>query len=162
MADRIKTQIQFKKALWTCPTCGQEDLEDRPVGGGASYTHSCSKCLTKFNQSGSNMREYNGILTYTPEEYSILSEEKIAEDKQTAFDGWIYDIKNPQPYVEPSKEDYKNLYEEKTKEAQEYLNGFMEKATVEELSKLKTSILSKADEVQEKIEIKDAKIIVEK
>jgi len=26
--DRILTQIIFKKVLWTCPKCGQEDTED--------------------------------------------------------------------------------------------------------------------------------------
>jgi predicted RNA-binding Zn-ribbon protein involved in translation (DUF1610 family) len=41
MNDRIRIQVMFRKAIWICPNCGQEDIEDRPIEGGASYEHDC-------------------------------------------------------------------------------------------------------------------------
>ncbi len=79
--DRVVVQVQFKKAIWTCPACGQEDIEDRPMGGGASYVHACSKCGNEFNQSGPNMKEYNGSINYTPEQYEKLKAEDLTAEK---------------------------------------------------------------------------------
>lgn len=101
--DRVRVQIQFKKAIWTCPVCGLEEIEDRPMNGGASYEHTCANGH-KFNQSGLNMREYNGSVSYTEEEYAKKTEEDIAIDKQKPCDDWLYSVKNPPPYVEPTKE----------------------------------------------------------
>ena len=47
--DRIRIQIQFRKAIWTCPKCGQEDFEDFNIAGGNIYEHNCSKCNVWFN-----------------------------------------------------------------------------------------------------------------
>lgn len=105
MMDRIMTQIRFKRVLWTCPKCGQEDFEDRNMSGGQSYEHSCSVCLAKFNQSGTNMREYNGVICYTPEEYKTLKDEDLIKTKQVLVDKWLYEVKNPPPYIEPTPEE---------------------------------------------------------
>src|SRR4030042_584267 len=67
-ADRVSVQVEFKKFIWLCPVCGQEDIVDANVGGGNEYIHTCKNGHT-FNQSGPNMKEYNGTLRYTPEEY---------------------------------------------------------------------------------------------
>jgi len=101
--DRVIVQVQFKKFLWICPVCSQEDAEDRPVGGGASYEHTCSKCKQKFNQT--HAKEYNGTVTYTPTEYGKLKGEELATEKSKRFTAWVTEIKNPPAYIEPSKED---------------------------------------------------------
>ena len=103
--DRIVVQVQFKKALWTCPFCKQEDVEDRPMGGGASYEHTCSACGKKFNQSGPNMKEYNGSINYSEAEYKSIADKAIEDEKTARYDAWIYEVKNPPAYVEPSKAD---------------------------------------------------------
>jgi len=103
--DRITVQVRFSKAIWTCPKCGQEDFEDRNMSGGDSYEHTCSVCSYIFNQSCNQMREYNGSLNYTPEEYEVVKSEDIATAKQILVDKWLYDVKNPPAYVEPTKEE---------------------------------------------------------
>lgn len=113
MADRVNVQVQFKKAVWTCPACGQEDIEDRPMEGGASYVHTCSKCGKEFNQSGPNMREYNGSINYTPEQYEALKSEDLAVEKKKRCDDWLYSVKNPPPYVEPKS--FELIAEKETK-----------------------------------------------
>lgn len=141
--DRILTQIMFKKVLWACPSCGQEDTEDFNVGGGNTYEHNCSNCSTHFNQSGSNMREYNGCINIAVDDYATMTPQDVASLKQERFDAWVTMIKNPPAYVEPSKEDYENLYLEKTKEADEYLVKYAEKATLSELIVIKDNIVAK-------------------
>jgi hypothetical protein len=115
MADRIRVQIQFKKFLWACPLCSEEEWEDRPMEGGVSYEHICKNGHT-FNQSGSNMKEYNGTVNYTQAEYKVLKAEDLAKDKQKPADDWIYSVKNPIPYVEPKVEDIDRMILEKQQE----------------------------------------------
>ena len=103
MADRIRVQVQFKKVLWICPRCALEEWEDRPMEGGAEYVHTCKNGHT-FNQSAGAMREYNGTVNYTPEEYEVVKAEDLALAKQKPADDWLYSVKNPPPYVEPTKE----------------------------------------------------------
>ena len=105
MSDRIIVQVQFKKFIWLCPKCGQEDIVDAKVGGGNEYVHTCSKCAAEFNQSGPNMKEYNGSINYTPTEYESLKAEDLATAKKSRCDKWLYDWKNPPEYVEPTKAD---------------------------------------------------------
>ena len=102
--DRIRIQRIFKRVLWTCPSCSQEDYEDRNMTGGNEYIHICSSCSKEFNQSCGAMREYNGCLSYTPEEYDTIKEEDVTTTKDTLVAEWVYKIKNPAPYVEPTKE----------------------------------------------------------
>ncbi len=116
MADRIRIQVIFRKVIWACPSCGQEDFEDRNMSGGDSYEHDCSNCSAHFNQSGPNMREYNGSVKYTPEEYEALKDGELATAKQALVDKWLYDVKNPPAYVEPTKE---QLETEKTEKQAE-------------------------------------------
>ena len=101
--DRIRVQVQFKKFLWICPKCQVEEWEDRPMGGGASYVHTCINGHT-FNSTCGNAKEYNGTVNYTPEEYEKVTVEELALAKQKPADDWIYSVKNPPPYVEPTKE----------------------------------------------------------
>ena len=115
--DRIRVQIQFRRFLWTCPKCKKEDYEDRDMAGGQSYEHTCSACAAKFNQT--HMKEYNGCITYTPEEYEVIKEQDVAEKKQALVDKWVYDVKNPPPYVEPSREDLEKMLADKQAEVSE-------------------------------------------
>lgn len=102
--DRVRVQVQFKKVLWVCPVCGLEEAEDRNVSGGDSYVHTCANGHS-FNQSGQNMREYNGTISYTEDEYAKVTEKDLSDVKTSVFDSWVYSIKNPPPYVEPTKEE---------------------------------------------------------
>lgn len=113
--DRTSVRVEFKKALWTCPVCQVEEVEDRPVNGGASYEHTCINGHI-FNQSGPNMKEYNGALSYPKDTFDSVKQEDIDTEKQTRMDKWIYDIKHPVPYVEPDNETLEKLILEKQEE----------------------------------------------
>jgi hypothetical protein len=102
--DRVSVRVEYKKALWTCPICGIEEIEDRPVSGGASYEHTCKNGHT-FNQSGPNMKEYNGTVSYSEAEYAQKKSEDIAKEKKDKCDAWLYEVKHPAPYIEPTKAD---------------------------------------------------------
>jgi hypothetical protein len=115
MADRIRVQVQYRKALWTCPTCKVEEWEDRPMEGGAEYTHTC-KNGHKFNQSCGAMKEYNGTVNYTPEDYDKLDPKDLETAKQKPADDWLYSVKNPPPYVEPTKQELEKMLAEKQAE----------------------------------------------
>jgi len=112
MADRIRIQVQFRKAWWMCPSCGQEDYEDFNVAGGNTYEHHCSHCNAWFN----NFKEYNGCLSFSPEEYDKLAEKDISDAKTIIIDKWVYDVKNPPPYVEPTKAQLEAEKEQKLQE----------------------------------------------
>jgi len=116
MADRINVQVVFKKFWWTCPVCGQEDIEDANVGGGNTYEHDCSKCAAHFNQSGNNMREYNNSVTMLKADYDLSTVNSITDKKTAMFEKWVYEVKNPKPYVEPTVEVLEQLKAEKQAE----------------------------------------------
>jgi len=103
--DRIMVQVRFKKVLWTCPSCSQEDEEDMNVAGGNTYEHDCSSCFAHFNQSNNNMKTCSGLVTMLKSEYDAKDEAEIAIEKQSVFDKTVYAWKNPPEYVEPTKED---------------------------------------------------------
>lgn len=115
MSDRIRIQVQFKKFVWTCPICAVEEFEDRPMEGGASYEHTCVNGH-KFNQSGSNKREYNGTVNYTEAEYAVKTDKDLADKKQAIVDAWLKEVKNPPPYIEPTREELEKLKAEKQEE----------------------------------------------
>ena len=98
--DRIIVQRQFRKALWTCP-CGQEDTTDLNLGTPSVYEHNCSAC-GKWSNS---FKEYNGCLTYSPEEYEKLGEQEITAEKEKRVSEWIVETKKPIVIYEPTKED---------------------------------------------------------
>jgi len=98
-------QVRFKKVLWTCPSCSQEDEEEMNVAGGNTYEHDCSSCLAHFNQSNNNMRVCDGLVTMLKSEYDAKDEAQITIEKQSVFDKTVYGWKNPAEYVEPSKEE---------------------------------------------------------
>jgi hypothetical protein len=158
--DRVRIQVQFKKFIWLCPVCGLEDIVDAKMEGGNEYVHTCANGHS-FNQSGPNMKEYNGTVNYTPEEYEKKTEEDVAVDKQKPCDDWLYSVKNPPAYVEPTKEDYQRMYEEKMAEAQVNLSLFAEKATEAELTILKTDAVAQVDAVVKVVEVREAPIDVE-
>jgi uncharacterized protein YydD (DUF2326 family) len=99
--DRIKIQIQFRKAIWVCPKCSQEDYEDLNVNGGNKYEHNCSNCGTWSN----NFRVYNDTLDFSPEEYNKIKPEDIIIKKQEKFNNHLNILKNPIPYVDPTPEE---------------------------------------------------------
>lgn len=102
--DRISVRVEFKKFVWTCPQCANEEITDQSPSGGNEYEHICSKCGAKFNQSGSNMKEYNGCLQYPFDVYPSVKKEDIDKEKWDRCDKWIYEMKHPVPYVEPTVE----------------------------------------------------------
>ncbi len=115
MTDLIQVKVEFKKFIWTCPVCGLEDIVDASVGGGNEYEHTC-KNGHKFNQSGSNMREYNGCLSYPYSEYPAVKSDDIEKEKSTRCDAWLYSVKNPPPYTPPTAEDIDRMIAEKQTE----------------------------------------------
>lgn len=117
--DRIEniTKRTFRKFLWICPVCQVEEMEDRDMAGGQSYEHTC-KNGHKFNQSAGHMKEFNHCLTYTTDEYEKLSEQEIADKKQVKFDEWVYEIKHPKPYIEPTPEMLQQEIDSKLQEIQ--------------------------------------------
>jgi hypothetical protein len=98
--DRVRIQRTFRKAYWIC-SCGQEDTTDLNLGTPSVYEHNCSAC----NKWSNSFKEYNGNLSYTPEEYDKIKEEDVELEKTKRVDNWIYEIKHPFPYVEPTKEE---------------------------------------------------------
>lgn len=99
--DRVRIQIQFRKAIWVCLKCSQEDYEDLNVNGGNIYEHNCSKCGTWSN----NFRVYNDTLDFSPEEYDKIKQEDIINKKQEKFNNHLNILKNPIPYIEPTPEE---------------------------------------------------------
>ena len=144
--DRVMSQVRFKKALWTCPKCSQEDTEDRNMSGGDSYEHDCSACSYHFNQSGNNMWEYNGCLGYLKDDYESKKQEDIDKDKQERFDNAVYDKKNPPPYQEPTKWEVEQMVNEKVDEAIRYLEEYGDKSADFEFLKLKSDIIQEISE----------------
>jgi len=149
--DTITTQIRFKKVLWVCPSCGKEDEEEQNASGGNTYEHVCSNCAAFFNSSGNNMKTYNGCLNIDSEEYKTLSEQEIYNRKQSLFNSWIYLMKNPPLYVEPTKKEFKDLYDQRTAEADKYLTEFAKTATLEELIAVKKATTNKMIVLEEQI-----------
>jgi hypothetical protein len=99
--DRIQVKVEFKKALWTCPVCSQEDYEDMNPAGGNTYSHNCSNCNEWFN----TFKEYNGVLSYPFEKFDLIDKETIAAQKNIAMVKWVTEIKNPFIPKEPTKEE---------------------------------------------------------
>ena len=145
--DRVKVQVQFRKALWACP--GGDEITDLNVGTPSVYEHNC-KDGTWLN----SFKEYNGILTYTPEEFEKADSKEKELAKTEAVDKWVYEIKHPAPYVEPSKDDYFKMYQSRIAEAQENLDKYSTLATAEELQAVKADLSAKVDSVQTSIEAK--------
>lgn len=119
MADRIMTQVKFWKALWTCPECKTEDVVEMNLAGGNEYVHTCSHCGKEFNQSCNNMRSFRGCVTYSKTEYDAKKSAEIETDKTALFNKWVYEIKNPPKYVEPTKEELEKMRDEKQSEIDE-------------------------------------------
>ena len=161
MSDRIMVQVRFKKLLWVCPSCGQEDVVDANPSGGNTYEHNCSACDQWFN----SFKTYDGMLTIPQEEFDKKTEQDIVDDKTAQFDGWLYEVKNPPVVVEPSKEDLQSLYEQKVTEANRQLEILTEKLTSEELAVVKASIDAQSAElsaqigskITEKVAVEEAK-----
>ncbi len=101
MADMVVVQVRFRKALWICPQCGQEDVEDFNVEGGNKYEHNCSNCNTWFN----TFKDYHGVLSMSSSEYASKQQKDIDGEKKKKFDDWVLSIKNPPAVVEPTKEE---------------------------------------------------------
>jgi hypothetical protein len=100
MNDRISVRVEFKKALWICPFCSQEDIEDLNVSGGNKYEHECSSCGKWFN----SFKSFSSALTFPYETYPEIKKEDIDAEKTRLCEQWSYSIKNPPPVVEPTKQ----------------------------------------------------------
>ena len=110
--DRVNVQVQFRKALWSCPS-GNE-ITDLNVGTPSVYEHTCSDG-TWLN----SFKEYNGVLTYTPEEFEKADSKEKDTAKDKLVNDWLYQVKNPPVYIEPTPEDLQKEIDSKTQEIQE-------------------------------------------
>ena len=128
--DRIKVQVEFRKALWTCPVCGIEEIENRPMEGGASYEHIC-KNGHKFNQSAGAMKEYNSVISYPYTDYPTVTQKEIDDEKTVRMDKWIYEIKHPAPYTPPTKAELEKMRDDKLQEAEELQRQIDEKTIID-------------------------------
>ena len=153
MADRTQIQVRFKKAIWVCANCGQEDFTDLNVSGGDTYEHNCSNC----NEWTNKFIRYSGSLNYSPTEYygnpdatpdpiPAKTEQDIADDKQALVDKWWYAYKNPPAYVEPSVDDHKNIIDGRMEEIRAELLRLKEKLTDQELQTYKDVLKDTLDD----------------
>jgi hypothetical protein len=97
--DRVNVQHCFRKALWQCPD-GTEETTDLNVGGGNTYEHTC-----KNGMWTNTFKEYNGCISYPYSEYPKVKTEEITSEKTKCYNAWVYEIKHPAPYIEPTPED---------------------------------------------------------
>lgn len=146
--DRVNVQVMFKKFVWTCPTCQAEDIVDANVGGDNTYTHTCVNGHS-FNQSGSNMREYNGCLSYTPTEYENETAEGKASKKAERVNQFIYDYKNPPVYVDPSAEDYVNMINDHMAQVEELGAKLKAKTTQDKINEVGDGVIEKGQKIKE-------------
>jgi len=109
--DRVKVQVQFRKALWACP--GGDEITDLNVGTPSVYEHNC-KDGTWLN----SFKEYNGILTYTPEEFEKADSKEKELAKTEAVDKWVYEREHQPVYVEPKPEEIQAQIDAKEAEIQ--------------------------------------------
>ena len=109
--DRVNVQVRFRRGIFTCK-CGQEDIVDWSMSGGNTYENNCSKCGAWSN----SFTNYSGCISYTPEEYEALKAEDIVQAKDDLVADFIYQQKNPPPYVEPTAEEVQKMIDEKQAE----------------------------------------------
>jgi len=119
MSEKVIIQVRFIKFIWLCPACKHEDIIDANVGGGNDYTHTCSKCSEKFNQSGPNLKEFHGTLAYTEEEYENLDQTKHEAAKKTRCDEWLTGWKNPPSDAALTVKDLERMIEKRQTEISE-------------------------------------------
>ena len=119
--DRVKTIIQFKQIVWTCPKCMTEDIVDASMDGGNSYEHDCSKCGTHFNGpiGRPGRLEYTDNVSLTPEEFAEAKAEDIATHKRQRVAEWFDGWKNPPKSVEPTAADLEAEQAELVKRVEE-------------------------------------------
>lgn len=96
--DRLQVRRTFRKAWWICK-CGQEDYTDLNVGTPSVYEHNCSVC----GQWSNSFKEYNSTIDYPYDKYADVKEADVEKEKTARLDAWVYGVKNPVPYVEPTK-----------------------------------------------------------
>jgi len=91
----------FRKAYWVCKNCGQEDVTDLNMDGNNEYEHNCSHC----NEWSNSFKNFSSNLSYALEKYEAIKSEDLTTAKDTLITDWIYTIKNPPVYIEPTKEE---------------------------------------------------------
>jgi len=121
--DRTKIVIQFKQIIWTCPSCGQEDIVDANMDGGNVYEHDCSVCQTHFNGpvGRPGRLDYTGTVSLTPEEHTESNIESIKTRKCEIVNKWMDGIKNPPKAIEPTAADLEKEHEDLIRRAEELL-----------------------------------------
>ena len=111
--DTINVQVRFVKGIFACP--GGDEIVDWSTKGGNEYEHIC-KDGTWLN----SFKRYEGSINYSKEEYEKVKTEDITKEKQKRVDDWLYQVKNPPPYIEPTEADYKQMIDEKLAEINSY------------------------------------------
>lgn len=97
--DRVKVQVQFRKLIFQCKD-GTEEVVDANMSGGNTYEHVCAD-----GQWTNSFLNYDGNLSFTPDEYEHTDSKEMTDLKTAKVDEWIYQKNNPPPYVEPTKEE---------------------------------------------------------
>lgn len=111
--DRIKVQVQFKKLIFQCKD-GTEEVVDASMTGGNTYEHTC-----KDGKWTNSFLNYDGNLSFTPDEYEHTDSKEMANLKSGKVDEWLYQKNNPPPYVEPSKADLEAMKADLQKQVDE-------------------------------------------
>lgn len=148
--DRVRIQLMFRKIIFTCPKCGKEDIRDMKMEGGNSFENNCSEC----GQWNNNFKNYDGCISYTQDEYDKLTDEDLVVKKDELVNKFIYDQKNPPPYVEPSVTDYQQMIDSRLEEINRYAQEVSAKFGKADLEVIKSKIDMSVSSVQTNIDSK--------
>lgn len=140
--DTINVQVRFLKGIFACPD--GDEIVDWSTKGGNEYEHIC-KDGTWLN----SFKRYEGSINYSKEEYENINVEDIAIEKQKRVDEWIYQVKNPPPYIEPTEADYKQMIDDKMAEINIYSDKITDKVILESI---KADFESKVVDIDSKTE----------
>ncbi len=142
--DRVTVQVMFKKGIFECPD--GDEIVDWNVGGGNEYEHTC-KDGTWLNR----FKEYNGTVSYPVG--ATLTKDSITNMKKDKVAEWLYGVRNPPIYIEPSVKDLENLRADKLEEAQRYEEQLLIKAP-EKAVAIKAELEAKVAVMSEAIVVK--------
>ena len=119
--DRTSVVTEFRSIIWTCPKCGQEDVEYMPIGGGGSHEHDCSACGQHFNGpiGRPGRLVYHGTVKTDPTEYAALDAKAVTERKRVRVTEWLAGVKNPPKAIEPTAADLEREKEDLDRRAME-------------------------------------------
>jgi len=96
--DTVTVQVRYRKAIFECP--GGNEVVDLSTTGGNTYEHTC-----KDGTWTNKFTNFDGLLSFTPNDYEMTDSKEMATLKDTAVEKFIYDKEHPPAYVEPTAEE---------------------------------------------------------